>query len=136
MKIEHDKFGPEKIITVHDPSTEMRGFLVIDNTKLGLGKGGIRMTPTVSVEEVCRLARTMTWKNALAGIPFGGAKAGIVWLGGSDTLKRQVQSFARAISEYIPKNIYCPDVNSGEKEMLWIAEALNNKKASTDKPKV
>ena len=66
----------------------MRGFLVIDNTKLGLGKGGIRMTPTVSVEEVCRLARTMTWKNALAGIPFGGAKAGIVWLGGSDTLKK------------------------------------------------
>ncbi|MEK7564809.1 MAG: Glu/Leu/Phe/Val dehydrogenase [Patescibacteria group bacterium] len=137
MKIEHDKFGPEKIITVHDSSTEMRGFLVIDNTKLGLGKGGIRMTPTVSVEEVCRLARTMTWKNALAGIPFGGAKAGIVWLGGSDTLKkRQVQSFARAISEYIPKKyIAGPDVNSGEKEMLWIAEALNNKKASTGKPK-
>lgn len=47
-----DEWGPEKIVYVYNPSIKMRGMLVIDNTALGPGKGGIRMTPTVSVEEV------------------------------------------------------------------------------------
>ena len=81
-EIKKDKFGPEYVIEVYDPKIGMEGFLVIDNTTLGLGKGGIRMTPNVTREEVFRLARVMTWKNALAGIPFGGAKAGIIWNGG------------------------------------------------------
>ena len=67
-----DSTGPEYAIRVYDPKIGMEGFLVIDNTARGLGKGGIRMTSSVSMEEVFRLARTMTWKNALADIPFGG----------------------------------------------------------------
>jgi len=73
-----DEWGPEKILQVYDPKTGMKGVLVIDNTTLGPGKGGIRMMPTVITEEVFRLARTMTWKCALAKIPFGGAKSGII----------------------------------------------------------
>ena len=73
-----DNFGPEKIVEVYNPKVGMHGFVVIDNTALGPGKGGIRMTPTVSITEVSRLARAMTWKNAMAELPFGGAKAGIV----------------------------------------------------------
>ena len=61
-----DKFGPEYIIKVHDPKIGMEGVLIVDNTALGLGKSGIRMTPDVSEGEVFR-----------ADIPFGGAKAGI-----------------------------------------------------------
>src|SRR3989344_2003137 len=105
-----DLYGPEYVIRVCDPKIGMEGFLVIDNTSLGNGKGGIRMTPGVTEEEVFRLARTMTWKNALAGIPFGGAKAGIVWNPESairsdkiklvETKKLFVQSFARAISAF------------------------------------
>ena len=52
--------------------------MVIDNSSIGPAIGGIRMTPTVNTEEVFRLARAMTWKNALAGIPHGGGKAGII----------------------------------------------------------
>ena len=63
---------------VYDPKNGRRGLLVIDNTALGPDKGGIRMTPTVTVKEVVRLARTMTWKCALAELPFGGAKSGIM----------------------------------------------------------
>src|SRR3989344_1670236 len=74
----HDGFGPEKIVEVYHPKTGMHGILVIDNTALGPGKGGIRMTPTVDVNEVAALARAMTWKNALADLPFGGAKSGII----------------------------------------------------------
>src|SRR3989338_1475185 len=77
--IKKDEFGPEYIINVYDPQIGMEGFLVIDNTVLGMAKGGIRMTPNVTAEEVFRLARAMTWKNAVAGIPFGGGKAGIIW---------------------------------------------------------
>ncbi len=69
--IEYDEFGPEKILEVYNPKVGMRGFVVLHNTALGPGKGGIRMTPTVDKEEVYRLARTMTWKNAMAELPFG-----------------------------------------------------------------
>ena len=126
--IKKDKYGPEYVIEIYDPKIGMSGFLVIDNTVLGPGKGGIRMTPGVTKEEVYRLARTMTWKNALAGIPFGGAKAGIVWKGGDDILKKQfVQSFAKAIKPFLMKKyIAGPDVNTGEKEMQWFVEATGN----------
>ncbi|MBI4273026.1 Glu/Leu/Phe/Val dehydrogenase [Candidatus Uhrbacteria bacterium] len=131
-----DEFGPQYCIQVSDPSIGMKGYLVIDNTARGPGKGGVRMTPTVTLGEVYRLARTMTWKNALVDIPFGGAKGGMVWNGGSDELKKKhVQAFARALKPFIP-NLYItgPDVSSGEKEMQWIAETLGIWEAATGKP--
>src|SRR3989338_9201047 len=76
--INYDNFGPERIIKLYNPILGVKAVLCIDNTKLGPGKGGIRMTETVSEEEVSRLARAMTWKNALAELPFGGAKSGII----------------------------------------------------------
>lgn len=131
-----DKFGPEYIVKVYDSRIGMEGFLVIDNTVLGPGKGGIRMTPNITEEEVWQLARIMTWKNALSGIPFGGAKAGIIWKGGSDELKKHyIQSFARAIKLFTPKKyIAGPDVNTGEKEMQWFVEATGNWRSATGKP--
>jgi len=131
-----NKIDPEIVVRVYDPKSGMRGFLVIDNTTLGPGKGGIRMTPDVTEEEVARLASTMTFKNALADIPFGGAKAGIVWPGGTNELKKQyIQSFARAIKPFIPKKyIAGPDVNTGEREMQWFVEATGNWRSATGKP--
>lgn len=131
-----DKYGPEYILKVRDPKIGLDGFLVIHNTALGVGKGGIRMTPDVSEEEIYRLAATMTWKNSLAGIPFGGAKAGIKWAGGTDAKKKTlIQSFARAIRLFlIKKYIAGPDVNTGEKEMKWFAEAVGKWAVATGKP--
>lgn len=131
-----DEFGPEYVVKVYDPVIGMEGFLIIDNTVLGPGKGGIRMTPDITEEEVFRLARTMTWKNALAGIPFGGAKAGIVWKGDQEQLKKQyIESFARAIKFFTPKKyIAGPDVNTGEKEMQWFVETTGNWRSATGKP--
>jgi len=132
-----DKFGPEYVIQVYDPISCMTGFLVIDNTVFGPGKGGIRMTPNVTVEEVSRLARTMTWKNALFSLPFGGAKAGLVATWRSDEEKKiHVQKFAEALKQFVPsKYIAGPDVHSGEREMLWFAEAAGDWRAATGKPK-
>lgn len=132
-----DEFGPEKVMEVYNPKSGLKGILVIDNTALGPGKGGIRITPTVDVEEVFRLARTMTWKCALAGLPFGGAKSGIVADVkniSKEKKKELVQDFARAIRRLSPKEyIAAPDMNTGEEEMKWYAE-INGWKSCTGKP--
>ncbi len=137
--MEFDKFGPEKIIQVYDPETGMRGITVIHNTNLGPGKGGIRMTPTVDVEEVYKLAETMTWKNALAGIPFGGAKSGIIADDRKLTQEEKdkiVAAFARALKNIAPTEyIAGPDMNMAEHEMQVFAEANGNKNSCTGKPK-
>ncbi|MEK6970776.1 MAG: Glu/Leu/Phe/Val dehydrogenase, partial [archaeon] len=134
----YDDHGPEKVIHVYDAKSGMRGVIVIDNTRRGLGKGGIRMTGSVSETEVRRLARTMTWKNAMADLPFGGAKAGIVFDPKSNTpaKKRQViEAFGRALKGISP-HLYVagPDINTTEKEMGQIALAAGSRKVCTGKP--
>src|SRR3972149_11608962 len=138
--IQHDEFGPEKIVEVYDQKTKMRGVLVIDNTALGPGKGGIRMTPTVSTEEVFRLARTMTWKCSLAGLPFGGAKSGIIADPkklSKEEKKSMIQAFAVALKPLSPKYyIAAPDVNTAEEEMAWYVEANGSLQSAPGKPAI
>jgi glutamate dehydrogenase (NAD(P)+) len=135
----NDEFGPEKIMTVYNPRVGMQGFVVIDNTALGPGKGGIRMTPSVCVEEVARLARAMTWKNALAGLPFGGAKSGIIANDKHIDEKKKkeiVQAFSRALRCISPSMyIAAPDMNMAEKEVQWYVNANGNPKSATGKPR-
>ncbi len=139
MNSEFDVIGPEKIITVYDSKTGMKGFIVIDNTNLGPGKGGVRMTPSVNEEEVKKLARAMTLKCALAKLPFGGAKAGIIADSKKISQKKKkelVKAFAKSISIISP-SIYigAPDMNMAESEMEIISKTLNSKKVVTGKPK-
>jgi len=137
--VEYDAFGPEKIIEVYNPRVGMKGFIVIDNTSLGPGKGGIRMTPTVSLDEVVKLARTMTWKCSLAGLPFGGAKSGIIADPkeiSKEKKKEIVEAFSKAVKIFVPDlYVAAPDINTAEEEMEWFAKANGNKKSCTGKPK-
>jgi glutamate dehydrogenase (NAD(P)+) len=134
-----DDWGPEKIIQTYDPKTGMKGILVIDNTTLGPGKGGIRFTSDVDVEEVFRLARAMTWKCALAELPFGGAKSGII--GDSKKITKEkkkaiVEAFSISLKPVCPSQyVAAPDMYTGEEEMKWFAEANGSIKACTGKPK-
>ncbi|MBS3056322.1 MAG: Glu/Leu/Phe/Val dehydrogenase [Candidatus Aenigmarchaeota archaeon] len=134
-----DQFGPEKILQVYDPKLNVKGILVIDNTALGPGKGGIRMTPSVTIEEVCNLARTMTWKNAMADIPFGGAKAGIVFDDRTINQKQKdriITAFAKGIKPLCPSQyIAGPDMNTAEHEMEAFAK-VNGYDSCTGKPKI
>ena len=130
-----DEWGPELVVQTYDPKTRVRGVLVIDNTARGPGKGGMRIAPDVSASMVFRLARTMTWKCALADLPFGGAKAGIR----ADPYKgdriAQVRSFAKSISPYVPSRwISAPDMNVGEKEIEAFVNEIGDLKAATGKP--
>ena len=119
----NDEYGPEKIVYIHEPRCGLKGIVVIDNTAAGPGIGGIRMATDVTTAEVFRLARAMTWKNALAGIPHGGGKSGILadpTVPNKETLIRQ---FARAIENlrgYIPG----PDMGTDETAMGWIRDEI------------
>src|SRR3989338_320339 len=112
--IKFDDIGPEKILEVYDAETKMHGFVIIDNTNRGPGKGGVRMTPDITADEVFRLARTMTWKTAIADLPFGGAKSGIiadVKNISREQKKALIQAFARALKTISPsKYIAAPSI--------------------------
>lgn len=135
---EYDEIGPEMVVNIYHPDLNVHGFVVIDNTGLGPGKGGIRMTPFVTLEEVEKLARAMTWKTALAELPFGGAKSGIVC--NPKTIEPEqkdaiVRAFAKALKGIAPeKYIAGPDMYMAEHEMGIIAEVLGPE-ACTGKPK-
>jgi len=133
-----DEFGFEKIIEVYDQRTGMQGVCVIHNTARGPGKGGMRMVPDVTTEEVMGLARAMTWKNAMADLPFGGAKSGIRADPKKMTPEQKeahMRAFARKIKEVIP-HLYIagPDMNTTEKEMAQFADEIGTPMACTGKP--
>ncbi len=130
-----DKYGPEYVIEVYEQKTGMQGILVIDNTARGIGKGGIRFVPDITTNEVMELARTMTWKNALADIPFGGAKSGIKGDPKKVNKEEYVRAFANAIKQYVPnKYIAGPDINMTEKEMAIFVDEIGDDNAATGKP--
>ncbi len=125
---------PKRVIEVSFPvrmdDNEVRmfkGYRVLHNDSLGPGKGGIRYHPDVSLEEVKALAALMTWKNSLMGLPYGGAKGGVVvhpkYMSESE-IEALTRSFTRAIAPFIGPNtdIPAPDVYTNAKIMAWIAD--------------
>lgn len=118
-----DELGPAKIVHVHDAAAGLRGVVVIDNVACGPSIGGIRMASDVTAEEVFRLARAMTFKNAAAGLPHGGGKAGIVADPKSADKPQLIRTFAGAIRnlvEYIPG----PDMGTDESCMAAIFDEI------------
>ena len=132
---EMDEWGPEKVLQVYDPDTGMKGVLVIDNTATGPGKGGIRFAEMVTPLEVFRLARTMTWKCAAAGLPFGGAKGGIMADPNKVDRVAWIKSFAKMIRPYCPlQYIAATDVGTTELDMAVFAHEIGDMRACTGKP--
>jgi glutamate dehydrogenase (NAD(P)+) len=95
-----DELGPEAVIRVRDAATGMRGVLVVDNSFFGPAGGGTRMAPDVTEDEVADLARAMTYKYAVTGLPTGGAKAGIVADPGMPAERKAavLRAFGRALA--------------------------------------
>lgn len=120
-----DDLGPYKVLLVREPRVGLEAMVVVDNVACGPAIGGIRMAPDVTLEEVARLARAMTFKNAAAGLPHGGGKAGIV---ADPRMKPQdkerlIRAFGRAIrnlSDYIPG----PDMGTDETCMAWLKDEM------------
>ncbi|MFW6114929.1 MAG: Glu/Leu/Phe/Val family dehydrogenase, partial [Thermodesulfobacteriota bacterium] len=130
-----DEFGPEKVIIVYDPRTRMQGYLVIDNTARGPGKGGVRMRPDLKLADILRLARTMTWKNAASDLPLGGAKGGIAADPKDPNREAIIRAYARAIGSYIPHEYaFGLDMGLTENDAALVVDELHDRKAATGKP--
>ncbi|MFF0106324.1 Glu/Leu/Phe/Val family dehydrogenase [Streptomyces hirsutus] len=130
-----DDWGPEKIVVVSHRRTGMKGVLVIDNTARGMGKGGTRMSPHVSVGEVARLARVMTWKWASVDLFYGGAKAGIVADPASPDKEAILRAFARALSNEVPREyVMGLDMGLTENDAAIIQDELGDRGTAVGTP--
>jgi glutamate dehydrogenase (NAD(P)+) len=128
---------PQREIIVHIPVTMddgrievFTGFRVQHSMARGPGKGGIRYSPDVTLDEVRALASWMTWKCAVVNIPFGGAKGGVICdpkkmsLG---ELERMTRRYTSDIIEFIgpEKDVPAPDMNTNEQVMAWIMDTYS-----------
>ena len=122
------------------------GFRILHNRSRGPGKGGIRYHPDVSLEEVSALATLMTWKTAIADIPFGGAKGGVICntkeLSRAE-LRRITRSFIIELGDVIGPHtdVPAPDMYTNQETMAWIYDTFdvmhpgqNNRAVVTGKP--
>ncbi|MBC7559227.1 MAG: Glu/Leu/Phe/Val dehydrogenase [Dermatophilaceae bacterium] len=131
-----DEWGPEKVVCVSDRRTGMRGVLVIDNTARGTGKGGTRMSPDLSVLEVARLARTMTWKWAATDLFHGGAKAGILGDPTRADKEEVLRAFARALANEVPHEyVFGLDMGLGEQDAAIFVDELRDRGAAVGLPR-
>ncbi|WP_240322665.1 Glu/Leu/Phe/Val family dehydrogenase [Austwickia chelonae] len=131
-----DEWGPEKIVYVSDRRTGMQGVLVIDNTARGMGKGGTRMSPTLTVDETARLARTMTWKWAAADLFYGGAKAGIRADPTQPNKEAVLRAFARALADEVPAEyVFGLDMGLDERDAAVLVDELRDRGAATGLPR-
>jgi glutamate dehydrogenase (NAD(P)+) len=126
----------EVSIPVHmdDGSIEVfTGYRVTHNIARGPSKGGIRYHPGVTLDEVKALAMWMTWKCALMGLPFGGAKGGVVCdpkrLSSSE-LERMTRRYTSEIINDIgpERDIPAPDVGTDSRVMAWIFDTYSMNK--------
>jgi len=129
-----------------DSVQTFHGFRVLHNSSRGPGKGGIRYHPDVTEHEVAALAALMTWKTALADLPFGGAKGGVVCnpkVLSRAELRRITRRFVIELGDAIGPHtdIPAPDVYTNEQTMAWIYDTFdlfhrgqNNRAVVTGKP--
>ena len=116
-----------------DSITTFQGYRVTHNIARGPSKGGIRYHPDVTLDEVKSLAMWMTWKCALMGIPFGGAKGGVICDPkhmSEGELQRMTRRYtSEIITEIGPeRDIPAPDVGTSPREMAWIFDTYSMNK--------
>lgn len=139
---------PKRILTVSLPIKMdngkievFTGFRSQHNDARGPYKGGIRYHPQVTLEEVMALSMWMTWKCAIADIPLGGGKGGIICdpkQMSKTELERLTRRYAFAISDIIGPytDIPAPDVYTGGQEMSWIMDTYSALKGNYIQPGV
>ncbi len=112
------------------------GYRVIHDNILGPSKGGIRFSPDVDIEEVKALASWMTWKCAIANLPFGGAK-GAVKCDPKKLSMRELEQITRRYTVNLleifgpDSDVPAPDMNTDEQIMAWIMDTYSMHKKET-----
>jgi glutamate dehydrogenase (NAD(P)+) len=141
-----DSMQPELEVTVRDPSLGVEGYVVVWNTGIsaagplpGCGKGGTRITPQVSLDEIKMLARTMALKYATADLPLGGAKSGLKLDPSTAGFERQYRRFVRLCAPFLHENGgpfggFGFDIGARPEHALWACDELGSTRSFTGKP--
>lgn len=148
-----ESMQPELEVTVRDSETGVEGYVVVWNTAIchggpferdgrGMGKGGTRLTPGLTLEEIKMLARGMAEKNAAAGLPLGGAKSGARIDHTVPDYEEKYRAFVRSVKRtgilYEQGGIFGGfgfDVgNIPPKNAIWACEELDSTQSFTGKP--
>ncbi len=127
-----DATGPERILSFYDPASQMRAVIVIDTTAFGMSAGGVRMLPDLSVEEMIRLARAMTYKYLMLEFPAGGAKAGIWYDPATQDRQAVLDAFLQVLQPLYEKRTYYPgaDMGTSDDDFLPLRNAEGKRRYS------
>ena len=129
--------APRRVLTVSCPIRMddgriqvFTGYRCQHNGALGPFKGGIRYDPSVHMDEVMALAMLQTWKNALVGLPFGGAKGGVVCDPKKLSMDEKERLTRRYTAELLPvigpnHDIPAPDVGTDAQVMAWVLDTYS-----------
>jgi glutamate dehydrogenase (NAD(P)+) len=137
---------PEVEITLKDDAAGIEGYLVVWNTGISeggplakSGKGGTRITPTITIDEVKMLARTMALKNAAAGLPMGGAKSGLRANPDDADFEKKYRRFAQLMKPHLHEfggsyGGFGFDIGARPIHPTWICDELKSTRSFTGKP--
>ncbi len=137
---------PEVEATLKDDAAGIEGYLVVWNTGISAGgplalsgKGGTRITPTITLDEVKMLARTMALKNAAACLPLGGAKSGLKGNPDAPDFEQTYRKFAQLMKPHLHENGgkyggFGFDIGARPIHPKWICDELKSTRSFTGKP--
>ena len=118
--------GHEQVVYLHDKSTGLKAFIAVHDTTLGPGAGGCRMwnydNELEALNDVLRLSRGMSYKNAVAGLELGGGKAVIIGDSKTDKSEALFRAFGRMVDGLGGKYISAEDVGMTVEDLELIAE--------------
>src|SRR5256885_1969808 len=122
--------GHELIVFGHDAATSLRAIIAIHSTALGPAAGGCRMWPyATTADAVCdalRLSRGMSYKNALAGVPFGGGKAVIIGEARQAKTPQLFEAFGRLVDSLGGRYLTAGDLGTTSADMASVARATRH----------
>jgi glutamate dehydrogenase (NAD(P)+) len=146
LENQFNSLEPELELTVHDHELDVEGHVVVWCTRNAIdgplgrcGKGGTRITPTLTLDEVRMLARTQSLKNAAAGLPLGGAKSGLRADPDAEGFERQYRRFVRLLAPALRQNGglwggFGFDIGARPIHCHWACEELGRSDIFTGKP--
>ncbi|MDP7086800.1 MAG: Glu/Leu/Phe/Val dehydrogenase dimerization domain-containing protein [Phycisphaerales bacterium] len=146
LQARFDALKPELWFTVRDPEHGVEGYVVVWTTlnaiggPLGrIGKGGTRITPTVTIDEIGRLARTQSLKNAAAGLKLGGAKSGLRADPHAENFEETYRRFVRLVAPLLHENGgpwggLGYDLGGDPIHCMWACDELGSTRGFTGKP--
>lgn len=146
LKARFADMKPEFETTVRDPELGVEGYVVVWNTQISVGgpmersgKGGTRVTTSVTLDEVKMLARTMALKNAAAGLPLGGSKSGLRADTSAPDFEKKYRRFVKLCAPFLRENGgpfggFGFDLGAQPQQAIWACDELKSTSCFTGKP--